>query len=402
MRDVYANSSCNISATASVDPDGGLFRPRRREDIQPGVLKSSNPKGTEELFFVCDRSYWNRQVFNMPLHQRGWVFQESLLSPRVLHFAGKQIFWECFTQQKCEAFPSGLPWQVALKDLGILSAQTPSYIFNKWNEIIQAYSSCGLTRSSDKLVALSGLARLFQDITGDEYLAGLWKSHVVEYLGWRVDKPVDTLPEYRAPSWSWASLDSQVQTSHRRPGVAELVGIKETGVLLSTPDATGQVRSGFITVEGLLLLATRLPDLNGPLRFLIPVAKDGTKWFEGEADDVDVWSKVRGSAALQNELSISTYVWMDAKGTDFNIGKDLCCLALTCSLDAPDESEDKFFLTGLLLKPLQAPSNEYARIGYFTAEGKDNIQKFGISVDEREGSVVAEIRPDQLSTIKII
>jgi len=39
MRDVYANSAFSISAIASNDPDGGLFRPREAREILPGVLR---------------------------------------------------------------------------------------------------------------------------------------------------------------------------------------------------------------------------------------------------------------------------------------------------------------------------------------------------------------------------
>ncbi|KAK3364799.1 heterokaryon incompatibility, partial [Lasiosphaeria ovina] len=34
-------------------------------------------------------------VDRSPLDKRGWVFQERLLSRRVLHFAEGQIYWEC-------------------------------------------------------------------------------------------------------------------------------------------------------------------------------------------------------------------------------------------------------------------------------------------------------------------
>jgi len=54
--------------------------------------------------------------------------------------------------------------------------------FEFWNQIVDAYSQCELTRSNDKLIALSGLAHLFQAVTGEEYIAGLWKSRLKESL----------------------------------------------------------------------------------------------------------------------------------------------------------------------------------------------------------------------------
>ncbi|KAH8787227.1 heterokaryon incompatibility protein-domain-containing protein [Hyaloscypha finlandica] len=226
MRDIYANSSCNISAAASEYPQGGLFRPRRRVDVQPGVLRSSTMDSTEKCFFIYDKFYWDRQVSNTTLHQRGWVFQERLLAPKVLHFTENQIFWECFRDQN--------------QGIVLLSL----FAFNMWNDLVQTYSKCALTRSEDKLVALSGLACLFQDMTGDEYLARLWRSRL------------KLSSDYRAPSWSWASLDGPVRPSGISACDAQLIVIKEVQITHSTFDSTGQVFSGFITVEGLLVQAT--------------------------------------------------------------------------------------------------------------------------------------------------
>lgn len=46
-------------------------------------------------------------------------------------------------------------------------------VFLHWSDLVRGYSKCELTKESDRLIALSGLAQTFQDFTGDEYLAGL-------------------------------------------------------------------------------------------------------------------------------------------------------------------------------------------------------------------------------------
>jgi len=43
----------------------------------------------------------------------------------------------------------------------------------EWRNIIQLYSRAQLTYSKDKIVALSGVAREFQTVIGDQYIAGL-------------------------------------------------------------------------------------------------------------------------------------------------------------------------------------------------------------------------------------
>jgi hypothetical protein len=100
-----------------------------------------------------------------------------------------------------------------------------------WLAVVEEYSQRKLTKDSDKLPALSGLASFIANHTNDEYYAGLWRDHILEDLHWRVyvreevritcthDNPVygRTLcsvvapTTYRAPSWSWASLDSHIK-----------------------------------------------------------------------------------------------------------------------------------------------------------------------------------------------
>jgi len=104
---------------------------------------------------------------------------------------------------------------------------------NGWISLVQAYSKRKLTRPEDKLPALAGLARLLAQQTGDTYFAGVWGKHLPEDLFWRVyareepmllAKPGDTIQArygailssvskpatYRAPTWSWASIDANV------------------------------------------------------------------------------------------------------------------------------------------------------------------------------------------------
>lgn len=49
------------------------------------------------------------KVLEAPLNQRGWVLQERLLAPRILHFCRRELFWECCETAASETYPSGLP-----------------------------------------------------------------------------------------------------------------------------------------------------------------------------------------------------------------------------------------------------------------------------------------------------
>jgi Heterokaryon incompatibility protein (HET) len=185
MRDVYSNSCCKISATASSDASGGLFRKGQKDSIHPGLIVT-NDGSIQNRYYLFDQSYWVCQVSSTVLNQREWGFQERLLAPRVLHFAEHQIFWECFTEQKCEGFSQGIPFQKSIESLFHPVARERSLmhvgVFDFWRNIVQSYTMSELARPEDKVIALSGLAHLFQEVTGDQYLAGLWKSRLVDLM----------------------------------------------------------------------------------------------------------------------------------------------------------------------------------------------------------------------------
>ncbi|TAQ83957.1 hypothetical protein B7494_g7719 [Chlorociboria aeruginascens] len=60
------------------------------------------------FYDVDNNSYlkFSEQVTVSKLCTRGWVFQERLLAPRVVHFAKQQLFWECVSSQGLEEKPS--------------------------------------------------------------------------------------------------------------------------------------------------------------------------------------------------------------------------------------------------------------------------------------------------------
>jgi hypothetical protein len=50
--------------------------------------------------------FWSHQLLDhggdFPLLSRAWVYQECLLSPRVLHFSPNELIWACQEQFDCE------------------------------------------------------------------------------------------------------------------------------------------------------------------------------------------------------------------------------------------------------------------------------------------------------------
>jgi hypothetical protein len=84
-----------------------------------------------------------------------------------------------------------------------------------WSWIVERYACSELTCAADKLVAISGLAREIQMQTRDQYVAGMWRKDLEFQLCWDnlVGQQCQRVAPYRAPTWSWASLDCLVDCS---------------------------------------------------------------------------------------------------------------------------------------------------------------------------------------------
>ncbi|XP_044719003.1 heterokaryon incompatibility protein (HET) domain-containing protein [Hirsutella rhossiliensis] len=250
MQHVYSNSSCNVAASASRCPDESLFQPRDVDMIRPGLVESSLFSSQSAVHYILDESYWDRQMLNSPLQNRGWVFQERFLAPRVLYFAHHQLLWECFTSHRCEVFPQGIPTHWSSADAGKMSYDT----LRLWTDLVQQYSHCQLSKPSDKLFAMAGIAKLFQETTGDEYLAGLWRSRLPAMLDWRVHVPQPRQNlEHMAPSWSWASVGGLVRPYGISLDAELLVELISAQVVTRTPDPMSAAEGGSITLRGRLV-----------------------------------------------------------------------------------------------------------------------------------------------------
>ncbi|KAL9119089.1 MAG: hypothetical protein Q9187_004354 [Circinaria calcarea] len=110
MNHVYMNAVCNLSALGAESSHEGLSLPRNAELIrhQP-VVQVAWKDYLNETYAIIDEDFWSDRVHNAPLNHRGWVFQERLLAPRVLHFGSEQVFWKCHEMDACETYPHGLP-----------------------------------------------------------------------------------------------------------------------------------------------------------------------------------------------------------------------------------------------------------------------------------------------------
>lgn len=269
MMTVYASSMLNISSLAAKDSSHSFFsRPNPVSAWVPEVdidLERLGVGSGKKRFAFIDAESWWGNISDASLNQRAWVLQERLLAPRVLHSGRNGLAWECNQLNVSEVFPEGLP---SITQCGTFKALNPQQYsesqlsldspslgprfesYRMWRTIVHNYTLCSLTKSRDKLVALSGVAKHFLPIVNDKYVAGMWLRHLHLEILWytRNNDLARRQPDYRAPSWSWASTDGEVILSEPDERGTQL-DVIETALDYATRDPTGELRAGSLLLD---------------------------------------------------------------------------------------------------------------------------------------------------------
>lgn len=277
MGQVYSNALCNIAATASSSPDQGFFRLRNHHVLERTEITSSWADYHNSKYHVLDRLVFRNHFLESPLLQRAWVTQEHYLSQRFLHFGAQQVFWECRETIATEMYKNGVPLDIAcdgiitktddMKWEDMSDEDRCDKVYTVWCDLVHNYSGYGLTVETDKLIAISGIAKRIREICNDEYLAGMWNAHLPIGLLWRVwrpRRPYALSKAYRAPSWSWASVKERVflDSQGHFSGV-ELVKDVHASTVLARDDPTGEIVSASLRMSAFLITVIYKHDPEG-------------------------------------------------------------------------------------------------------------------------------------------
>ena len=367
MESVYGHSLLNIAATASSSGAGGCFRERNPLLAQLCSVENVEWDWSTGKHYLYNSMFWSMGMKYAPLNNRAWIVQERLLARRVLHFGENQLYWECNQKDACETFPAGLPLRMVEENprfksqqpaygnsrmrcfsedwFGLLKLDPDLNNYDLWSNIVLAYTRCDLTMASDKLVALSGIANMMRTRMGnDEYLAGLWGKWLPYQLLWYKEKPSGTERSavYRAPTWSWASVDGEVwgHPISLMEGEEILVTILEAVVQNAGPNTTGSVVSGYIKMRGMLKQARWVYLEEDEMHILL---------FDGRGP-----TDVNDSAAYPDcgEVSKEDEVW---------------CLPV----HRFEVVEGDWRIYGLVLEKTSSEKAEYRRIGVFKVDYDD-------------------------------
>ncbi|KLU91055.1 hypothetical protein MAPG_09579 [Magnaporthiopsis poae ATCC 64411] len=277
MHLVYSNSFLTLSITGAKDGTIGCFHRAPREYPR---LPYMHKTGIYGEVYACavpvHKEVETREYINMddePLSARGWCFQERVLSRRILHFASDQMYFECtwgFRSEDGLHLPSRFPYTDEMQPIRRTIA------LGAWYRYIEMYGPRVFTKGSDKLPAIGGIAAMFAKNLNDQYIAGIWRSDVIQGLLWQGLGVTDVEDDRVVPSWSWAAINGTPAYGGVTAGEwAPMASVLDCQVELEGKSAFGRVKSGCIKMKAPLLPVVLTHSRSHP--------KDTTDGFPHEA-----------------------------------------------------------------------------------------------------------------------
>ncbi|KAI0810183.1 heterokaryon incompatibility protein-domain-containing protein [Xylaria sp. FL0064] len=261
MAQYYQYAWLTIAATHTTE-DGHLFRDVPVRDLTRVTrLPYRGVSGKQDGHFYLQgadakgiANDYVTSVGNSELTRRGWVYQERMLSRRLLAFSAAGMFLQCQTRgpdsvvgdpvqhnladeleddddEDKNKYQKRLSrWERFANDAMFGHVTTASATVSTWEKIVQRYSGLELTRlDEDRLIALSGVATEFgrrlrrwdnedyEDVSSQgsvnnasdsaylHYFAGTWLPDVQGLL-WEQSRPGTRGRVRGIPTWSWASM----------------------------------------------------------------------------------------------------------------------------------------------------------------------------------------------------
>jgi Heterokaryon incompatibility protein (HET) len=272
MATIYRNAYFTIAATASKNGHGGCFRSggswvsaefyvgkRNGSSVPKSDLLSSQQGAVDAV--VKPIPNIRKLIENSPLNKRAWVFQEMVLSRRVIHFTESQPIWLCQERMSSE---DGLIEQAIRINHHLTAALAPPFgvdstTSSTWWTLVTNFTARSITNQQDRPAAIAGIIEFFQRLTGDESIVGLWKSTLFTDLLWRPTSRRGGVKPSDLPTWSWISCGEVIQAipdcgkweNSRNLGQPWNMGTAiDARITWSGPAMTSRLLSATLTVKG--------------------------------------------------------------------------------------------------------------------------------------------------------
>jgi hypothetical protein len=274
MAQIFEGSFLTIGAAVSGDDTESLFsQDERHSPSLKGYVGQMKDGSSYTIHFRVPLNYHPADSTSSkpncekyPLMERAWVYQERLLAPRILYF-GEELSWECREATACEC--SGASHGTKHDhSLSLLPGFSTKKLYLQWHEMVAEFTWLRLSHEEDRLPAFSGLAQQYQQRLKSVYLAGLWRENLLADLMWFAYPELGSEAQryytkkprkWRAPSWSWASVEGPILFSNAchtakaeadTESVAYWIDIISVNCTPSSLDPLGTVAKGQLTIKG--------------------------------------------------------------------------------------------------------------------------------------------------------
>jgi hypothetical protein len=227
MGDIYAGATLVLIAGGNArSADDGFLNPWDDIAVVPICVGTGSEQDGKSVETISTVPACLAQDEISHIESRCWTFQERYLASRTLEFKGSHgVTFSC--AEKTSTYTAGAGSDGAdvwihqehnLDTRLITRGDDSSNRRDQWHTIVAAYAVRRLSFADDRLPAMAGFARTWaaaaesSAFAGEEYLAGLWSSHLVDDLMWRSgvarmsNATKFELSHYRRPGWSWVSV----------------------------------------------------------------------------------------------------------------------------------------------------------------------------------------------------
>lgn len=356
MSEIFQGAVVTISAASASGSSEGFLQARTPTGANCPQFKlpfrsSDNRHGTILL------SPSSQQSIPDPIDFRAWTLQEHILSSRIVCYGSQQLYWIC---RKGRCNYGGV--ELTRNTMAIHGPIKQAYALSKeswhlpspdatWDYIVGSFTARKLSNPSDKLVAISAIAKEFSYLKRTKYIAGLWEKTLFRDLVWHRTPSSTPQPRpktYRAPSWSWAAIDSEVSLNSWRSEKSKLDLLYWEVHPTSIHSPHGAVDSAHIKVRSRMTMA-KLTDGGKNMIIPMPQRKICVKEEWGRLSRPPWWCLDAIETELEGVLDAS--VWL---------------LEVFCKQEKYGP-KGLMKMDGLILQPGKNP-DEFMRIGKFCFE----------------------------------
>lgn len=173
MCSVFEDALFSISVVGAADSHSGMLHDRAPDAVQVEVNGAG--LGVRQKLDTLSEA-----LVRSRLETRGWCYQERLLPKGILHVAPAQMYWECATCTASESWPTGenlvtVSQESVTREAPSKTRASPISFYREWLHLVSVYSARQITRASDRLPAIAGLAdKARKEKAQSIYLQGIW------------------------------------------------------------------------------------------------------------------------------------------------------------------------------------------------------------------------------------